>query len=120
VAAFAPADSLCIFCLHDVAAVDLVQTLVVETKGASLEQISERLSVPKELVNTQPFIEVRRALIGWQAPARQQRTVAEEEDRHEPNNFRVSPLVFWQQMERWGRLRSNATGWMAAEVGASG
>jgi hypothetical protein len=40
-----------------------VQTLVVETKGVSLEQISERLSVPKELMNTETLIEAHRPLI---------------------------------------------------------
>jgi SP family arabinose:H+ symporter-like MFS transporter len=54
VAAFAPAVVFAFFAFMMLLQLIWVQTLVVETKGVSLEQISERLSVPKELVNTQP------------------------------------------------------------------
>ncbi|HEV7440993.1 MAG TPA: sugar porter family MFS transporter [Steroidobacteraceae bacterium] len=54
VAAFAPAAVFAFFAFMMLLQLIWVQTLVVETKGVSLEQISERLSVPKELVNTEP------------------------------------------------------------------
>lgn len=54
VAAFAPAVVFAFFAFMMLLQLIWVQALVVETKGVSLEQISERLSVPKELVNTQP------------------------------------------------------------------
>ena len=49
VAAFAPAAVFAFFALMMLLQLIWVQTLVVETKGVSLEQISERLSVPKDL-----------------------------------------------------------------------
>jgi SP family arabinose:H+ symporter-like MFS transporter len=54
VAAFAPAAVFAFFAFMMVLQLIWVQTLVVETKGVSLEQISERLSVPKSLMNTEP------------------------------------------------------------------
>jgi MFS family permease len=54
VAAFAPAAVFAFFAFMMLLQLIWVQTLVVETKGVSLEQISERLSVPKELMNTEP------------------------------------------------------------------
>jgi len=53
VAAFAPAAVFAFFAFMMVLQLIWVQTLVVETKGVSLEQISARLSVPKELLNTE-------------------------------------------------------------------
>jgi sugar porter (SP) family MFS transporter len=49
VAAFAPAAVFAFFAFMMVLQLIWVQTLVIETKGVSLEQISERLSVPKDL-----------------------------------------------------------------------
>jgi sugar porter (SP) family MFS transporter len=54
VAAFAPAAVFAFFAFMMVLQLIWVQTLVVETKGVSLEQISERLSLPKSLMNTEP------------------------------------------------------------------
>jgi len=50
VAAFAPAAVFAFFAFMMLLQLIWVQTLVVETKGVSLEQISERLSVPKALM----------------------------------------------------------------------
>jgi MFS transporter, SP family, arabinose:H+ symporter len=52
VAAFAPATVFAFFAFMMLLQLIWVQTLVVETKGVSLEQISERLSVPKALMDT--------------------------------------------------------------------
>jgi sugar porter (SP) family MFS transporter len=49
VAAFAPAAVFAFFAFMMLLQLIWVQTLVVETKGVSLEQISERLSVPQTL-----------------------------------------------------------------------
>jgi SP family arabinose:H+ symporter-like MFS transporter len=54
VAAFAPAAVFAFFAFMMVLQLIWVQTLVVETKGVPLEQISERLSVPQEFMNTEP------------------------------------------------------------------
>jgi SP family arabinose:H+ symporter-like MFS transporter len=51
VAAFAPAAVFAFFAFMMLLQLIWVQTLVVETKGVSLEQISERLSVPKALMS---------------------------------------------------------------------
>jgi sugar porter (SP) family MFS transporter len=54
VAAFAPAAVFAFFAFMMLLQLIWVQTLVVETKGVSLEQISERLSVPKGLMDSEP------------------------------------------------------------------
>ena len=60
VAAFAPAAVFAFFAFMMVLQLIWVQTLVVETKGVSLEQISERLGMPRELMNTEPSTKVAR------------------------------------------------------------
>jgi MFS transporter, SP family, arabinose:H+ symporter len=60
VVAFAPAAVFAFFAFMMVLQLIWVQTLVVETKGVSLEQISERLGMPRELMNTGPSTKVVR------------------------------------------------------------
>jgi sugar porter (SP) family MFS transporter len=60
VAAFAPAAVFAFFAFMMLLQLIWVQTLVVETKGVSLEQISERLGMPRELMSTEPSTKVVR------------------------------------------------------------
>lgn len=53
VAAFAPAAVFSVFAFMMVLHLIWVQTLVVETKGVPLEQISARLGMPRELMNAE-------------------------------------------------------------------
>jgi SP family arabinose:H+ symporter-like MFS transporter len=60
VAAFSPAAVFAFFTAMMLLHLIWVLTLVVETKGVSLEQISERLGMPRDLASPEPLTKVAR------------------------------------------------------------